>query len=558
MKRREFALMAAGIAVGFLPNLTHLYYPFSGDHLIHGWVGNRLTMGELPYVDHVTHNFPGGAMLYAAATLILGEDAFGYRFMEWCWQLAAGVLMFTLARRLAGPWAGLTAMILHGLTYGALNCSTAGNRDPMLALLYLLTITLVSRRSPRGWGWIVGIGLISGFLFLIKPTHGIWWLAVAGWMAVDDRGKGVPVGAVLRRLAVFGLACVAPTAAIAAGYAIAGHWRELIDCTIRFNLAYGSSKREMIFIRPFHLIFGGLSIWGLLRTFLDRSDRPLSILAGLWLACAFVGAWVQGKYLAYQLTAITAAASLWAAIGVVFLASDVARLILKLRRDEPLEVPLHRACLGDLVGRLIANSARICRRFGIVGLVVSISAAGIALRYSQTSFPLDIRKVTKHWSGEDDLRELRSHFDGRWEAAYRVVDFVQVHSAPSDTVLSFDYTAFVMFMSGRKSPSRFDMPRMIFPFDPSSPEADVPDGIWSRWREEFVASVIEAPPKLIVLNRRERIGGWENAIYVPDAIRTNLPRIQQLLEDRYRVVETIGDYDVYKRLESLEHRPLEI
>jgi hypothetical protein len=335
-------LWIVALLVGYGPNLVQLFYPFGQDHCIHAWLGFRLFHGEIPYVDHVTHTLPGGPLIYAAVAAVFGENAVWYRLIDWCWQAAAGSIMFWLAGRFAGPWAAFGAMSVYGVRYGGANAFTAGNRDTMLTVLYLVSVVLLwrasaqsasmqPRRRTRGdiaaFAQLLAAGLICGLMVLIKPAHGLWQPIAAAWVIYRLVSKGMTFLGVAGRVSIFGIGCVAPISLLIGLYWYSGHMDDFVDCMIRYNASYGLVRKGLA---PGHLLpqqyLHGLAFviiaWGVVSR-IRRITDPLAILAVLWLVAVVGGVVAQGKYFPYHLMPLTAVLGFWTSIGIV----DIARLL---------------------------------------------------------------------------------------------------------------------------------------------------------------------------------------------------------------------------------------
>ena len=350
-------LVLLSILVGYVPNLLHLFYPFVGDHFILAWLGGRLLHGEWPYVDHVDHAFPGGIILYSLAAMI-GPQAVWYRLLDWCWQLGAGLLMFRLAGRVAGPLAGFAAMTLYGVHYGGLHAGDAGNRDPMVSLLYLLSIELLLRSlgasGPRA-AWraagLVAAGLASSMIVLIKPTHGIWWIGVGGAILWWGWRSGEPPRVTANRLLFYGIGCLAPLALGALAYCLSGHAQALVDCLVRYNILYGQLRRSphasgVFAVPPAYGLLIALAVsWGMAETVLGPNATRPARLAAIWAGSVVAAVGVQGKYFVYHLVPLTAAVSFWVSVGVAIgirriFAADTRRDADGRRDDARSQVPI--------------------------------------------------------------------------------------------------------------------------------------------------------------------------------------------------------------------------
>jgi hypothetical protein len=313
--------LAAALAVGFLPNLIQLAYPFSGDHFIHGWVGLRMIHGEWPYVDHATHNLPGGAMLYSIPAAIFGPGALGYRLLDWLWQCATGILMYRIASSMAGRTAGFLAAAVYGCWYGSLGSGIAGNKDAMITLLYLAPIVIVYSRSSLNASGMAFAGLICGFAILVKPTHALWGLILIVWLARRGGREASKKMSGPKAALVFFATVFSPVLLVFIPYLAAGHFQPVWECLFDYNRAYGQVRASFdpnhIFPEASVLALGVcLTVWAISRRLQNGSDG-LAVLTAAWPLAATVGAFAQGKFYPYHMAPVTAALCFWTAVGVV-------------------------------------------------------------------------------------------------------------------------------------------------------------------------------------------------------------------------------------------------
>ena len=535
--RRARRLLIVGIVVGFLPNLPHLAHPLAGDHFIHGWVGWRWSLGEWPYTHQAEHNFPGGAMLYAAAATVFGPGAFGYRLLDWLWELAAGMMMFRVAGRLAGRWVGLVAMIVYGVAYGALEPGTAGNRDPMLTLLYLASAELLCKRTRKS---VLAAGLLSSMIVLIKPTHGLWWLAAGGWLIWQVRGRPRPIATTL----AWAGACLAPVVLLAAGYALAGHWREMMDCAIRYNLAYGGMSRPFITLTRPEWLMLAICAWGVVRTAWPADGRDRSILCFLWLLAAVGGALTQRKYLEYHLFPARAALTFWAVVGAGMIVRDLARALAGVAGPATPIAGLAQADVGELARRIIARARRVPPRIAGWCAIAAIAAASMAIRAESDSFRTGWSAASGYLAGDLSSAEAAARFGpAEMPESIRLAEHIRRRTAAHEGIVVFAFHPEIAYRAGRGSPSRFFIPRMIFAY-----RDDDPDPLWRRWQEEFTADLLDDPPAFLVFRRADLVGDWTAPLTPRKMVSQRMPRIETLLRERYRPVEGFPGYVVYERI----------
>ncbi|MDE0879145.1 MAG: hypothetical protein OSB00_10855 [Sphingomonas bacterium] len=188
-------------------------------------VGDRMLDGAIPYVDIWDRKPVGLFLIYAAARAPGGDPFVGYQILASLTLLATAGLVGSLARRIAGGWAGLAAGIVLLLWSEFLG--GRGGQSPLFYNAAIAGAALVTCRALNRSDQLRCHGLVAmvlcGLAIQIKPTvvfEGVWFgvaLLAAAWRA---GWRGV---AIARHAAALIGAALLPTLLALFGYATIGH-----------------------------------------------------------------------------------------------------------------------------------------------------------------------------------------------------------------------------------------------------------------------------------------------------------------------------------------------
>src|SRR5947207_11612700 len=176
-------LLVAGLAilVAHVPQFLHRL--LDGDEVIYGSIAVLMNLGGGLYADGGVDNKPPGIFwVYALTFRIFGAyrtDA--VHAVAFIAMAATCVLIFLIAREMAGPRAGVLAALFYGLLTAAGNPRLlAANTEIFMMLPLTASFLLMLRRQ---WFW-AGLLLVAAFAFrqsaavnllLIGLAH--WWVA---------------------------------------------------------------------------------------------------------------------------------------------------------------------------------------------------------------------------------------------------------------------------------------------------------------------------------------------------------------------------------------------
>lgn len=246
VRANRWVLCAPLILLGVILVLTVLLrvrmlsVPLERDEGEYAYFGQLILDGLSPYQYAYSMKLPGVYYAYAVSMALFGRDITGIHTAFLLVNLVTIVLLFLLARNLAGSFAGLAAAASYALlssdagvlgfhahaTHYVVLFATAG------ALLLERAVALKSKLL------VLLSGLSMGMAFLMKQ-HGIFfivfgllWIGVIAYKTRDD------INAWLIRAALFGIASVIPFAASCLAMWLYGAFPKFWFWTFTYARAY--------------------------------------------------------------------------------------------------------------------------------------------------------------------------------------------------------------------------------------------------------------------------------------------------------------------------------
>ena len=299
MGSRAARLLAPGpvlailLAAAFLLRFSAFGHPnLNGDEAYYHAVGIAMHGGALPYVDLWDRKPFGLFALYWLITFF-GSAPAVYQIAATLFAAATAAMVSATARPVAGGLGALLAGLLYLLWLGPLE--GYGGQSPVLYNAFIAgAALLVWRALPRLRGGaaprsVTLAMLLAGLAITIKTTA-LFEAAFLGLYAAALLLRARREGA-WRVVVLWALTGAAPAVAIAAGYALGGHWHEYWHAMVTANLAkppmLGTSiynARSLAVMLSPVLLAATIGFWLVWR----RAEADRLFLAG-WLAAALVG-----------------------------------------------------------------------------------------------------------------------------------------------------------------------------------------------------------------------------------------------------------------------------
>jgi tetratricopeptide (TPR) repeat protein len=406
------AILAAGavLRTSYLKDLKSdpLYLRPALDAELHDYWARALATGDWSVPPHrndpriqTTPYFrpPGYPYVLALVHRVAGDDPVAPRSFQFGLGLAAAVLGFLLARRLAGPVAGLAAAAGLATSWTMIFFEGELLDATLLTALMLAALLMVLRTAdrPSPWRALVAGGLL-GALGLIRPNAlalvpiaGVW----LGW--VVDRRRSRP-HAVRSVLALTAGAFLALTPAALRNHAVSGEW-VLVSANGGINFWIGNNP-EADGVRagvPDVLRLTGQSGWTcfdyplLIRGLSREVGRPLGYAEGSRLWAARGREWIRAHPARFAGLTLTRAALFFGPREIgdrdVDLAREASPTLRRLPGRFPIVLALAIVALAGLVIDLRAarddpGRAKHARERLDAGLLLG----GCALGYAATFF----------------------------------------------------------------------------------------------------------------------------------------------------------------------------
>ena len=452
-----------------------------------------------------------------------------------------------LTRRLFGSaLAGIVGATLAILLDAQLEFWHTAQPESFGGVLTVLGLVLAtSQPQERGkslfcfktWGCWVGAGVLFGLAGLMKPQ-----LAVAGAVAallpiLELRQRALklwkqtmPLAAILVGITVSLLGCVI-------WFASKGGLGAMVQALFEFAPAYGSTTWDWAWwpgymYLSFELFAVGASApmcVGLLFAIAlpvasPRERGTLGVLAGI-LAIHLIGIAVQSKFFPYHFAATYPIGALIAGLGVM-------------------------------------KAWRMAQRWGALGLVVFAVLFYVAARARTTTRDLsEMSYWERSWlrmdawiHGDARAREdldatLYSVADVEYGSNMRVVRWLQANTSNSDTIFIWGFEPFIYDISGRRPASRYiyNVPqRLAWHRDPE--KRDHMLQLRDQARQSLIDDLKREQPKVIVVEHRDVFPVVTHDSIDSQGVLSQFPQLRTLIDTRYSLVTTLGDFDLYSRL----------
>lgn len=198
------------------------------DEQLYHLIGVKMLSGQFPYVDLWDRKPFGLFAIYAFSAVITGGTVVGYQLLAAAFAAFGACQIYLIARRFADGYASLISGVFYLVCFPLFNAPQGQSEVfylPLLLGMLQLTIragectTLAAARRPILLAMLLG-GLALQIKYTVLPQCLMFGL-VALWRL---HRLGADTTALVRDAAIFAALGLAPTALVAAGYALAGHF----------------------------------------------------------------------------------------------------------------------------------------------------------------------------------------------------------------------------------------------------------------------------------------------------------------------------------------------
>lgn len=279
------------------------------DEQLYSLIGREMLAGQVPFVDLWDRKPYGLFAIFALAHALFGPEPAAYQVLAALFSLGGATLIYILARdhtdRPTAAGAGLLYILMLSI-YGAYSANSEAFFLPMmLAMAVLVRDPAHPRAVMRG----LGAMLIGGVALQVKYTVLPQCVFFGLWVLWGQYRRGMPLLHLAGLCGAFALLGVLPTAAVAASYAVAGHWDDFVFANFvsffdREPGPWGRWPRPLfakVLLLMIGLILGGLNA---ARREFPRPWPQHYVFALLWLAASAATTFLPSTMYLYYIAAM--------------------------------------------------------------------------------------------------------------------------------------------------------------------------------------------------------------------------------------------------------------
>ena len=504
-------LLLAGLwAAASLPE------PMGWDQGIFAWIGGAIVRGETPYRDVWDQKGPLTFAPYALMHWLTGGAMWGIRVFDLCVLGAGCIAAERLARRFAGPRAGVYAMASLVIGYAQFRCWNTAQPDGWAALLHLMVVEILTHDEERPTRRAFGTaGALVGLTSLFKPFFAMALIlpGLCLWFAWKKLSKRERLGSVTVLLLSF----LAPIALVIAWFAERHALGALFDGYIRYNaenahsaLGWGASAAQIYFYLFTTPAVGvALPMVAYAIASLYRLDGRGPRLLAVWLALEFVCIFLQRRFYGYHWHLFFPPLVVLTVIGV---------------------------------GRFWQSPAGRTAE----GRALAIVAAALPLALLSAPVIHDIHHGLRLALGRISLVEYYAEFDADGGTIYthdgfsvardlRVASFLRDHTEPGEPAFVWS-DPFVYFLANRPGAARVSIGRPYIDWASPSRRAAL--------ASELLTTLSGSPPRYIVMLERSLSTADTDD---PLNVSVRFSALAAFLEDHYEKETQIDDFLIYRR-----------
>ncbi len=517
------------LAVAALPTLL---YPLTRDQGAYAYIADLMMKGGAPYRDALDLKPPAVYLVYGLAFALFGRSEFAVRLFDVLYALVSGASIYLLAhevfhdRRIAA----LSAWIYAFCYYLWIHFYAAANPEsfmvPVLTTSVLGTVRALRTRTRNS---LLLAGVAAGFAFWFKPTAGVVVVAALAWMVLTMWQEQRTMSSVLRNFTFVilgGLLGLLPIALYLYGHGLG----ELIELWRDYGtgayvgargLALGEGPLAVLDVIMGYLRHWQLLVWlslaGVLGILVGRERYGRAEAVVVYLLSTLAATLLQGKLFEYHWIPVLAPAAILAAVALAGLASEISG-----QTKNPLRTPLSAWPATDM--------RTLFAVIVLVGLLLWTGYDQLA-RYRQTAAYLAGRMSEEQYSAQFDIGTDFSRM-----GTLRAATYLREHTEPDETVLIWGAEPLVLFLSERRSATKYIFSYMLVG-DDGSPRV-------KARRQDFLDDVRKAEPAYVVVVERD-ITPLTPAGSL--AQLDEFPALKILLDTAYYRDAQVEDYLFYRR-----------
>lgn len=524
----QWLAIVCWLVVGFA-SLSILLYSFGRDQGIYAVVADVMLKGGMPYRDAWDFKPPGIFLTYALAQGLFGKSMLSIRVLEVLGLVATVFGLQRLAQVFFDkPKAGLVAGALAALIHAELEFWHTAQPETFGGYLTVAALVVITLEPSKRRRWLVpfGMGALFGMCALLKPPLGGGILVCGAYLLTREQAQAAKLPQLIRTGLLAGAGFAAPLLLVLAWLAARGAWpaflwtfRDFVPGYTKLNWADANASALLYYaLEEAFLKFSALSAFGVIAAIAmgplhSREREGIYLVLGV-IAIQVTGIVMQGKFFPYHYAATLLMIAFIAGLGLY---------------------KLYRRSLLAGGGSLLALAA-----FVLVAVNMRDAARDLPQGFwERTGMRASFLLRREPFHSRVDLdRELSYVADYNLDADRQVALDVRSRSASSDSLFIWGFEPSIYFLAERPLASRwlYDVPQR-------SP--------WQRGyaRSQLLKDLSLNRPKLIVVERRDVFPSVTGSPLDSRDELPNFPELKALLDNQYRKVREIEDFEIYERSE---------
>src|SRR5882724_939068 len=524
----QWLAIACWIVVAF-SSLSILLFSFGRDQGIYGVVADVMLKGGMPYRDAWDFKPPGIFLTYALAQGVFGKSMLSIRLLE-----VIGLVATVLGLQRLGqvffdrPKAGLVAGALAALIHAELEFWHTGQPETFGGFLSVAALVVVTLELGPRRRWLVpfGMGALFGLCALYKPPLGGGILVCGAYLLTREQAHAAKWPRLLRTTLLIGSGFATPIALVLFWIAARGAWpafwwtfHDFVPGYTKLNWsdAHPASMLYYAILEAFTK-FSALSAFGLIAAIAmtpihAREREGIYLVLGI-IAIQITGIVMQGKFFPYHYAATLLLISFISGLGLY---------------------KLFRRCLEAGAGSLLALAWFVAVAFNMRDAATDLPQ----YFWDRTQMRLAFLLRRAPYQSRVDLdRELSFVADYNLDADRQVALDIRSRTHSSDSIFIWGFEPSTYFLAERPLASRwtYDVPQR-------SP--------WQRdyTRRELLKDLSVNRPKVIVVERYDVFPSVTGSKFDSRDELPNFPELKALIDNQYRKVREIEDFEIYERSE---------
>ena len=222
--------LAGFLLLAFLSRAATFGHPdLYVDETFYFAAGVEMLHGAIPFVDIWDRKPPGHFLLFAGIAAI-SDQFVTYQIVAAIFAGATAFVICRAARHLCGALAagfGGATYLFSIYAFNGYGGQSAVFYNLFVALAALLLLTSLSRMEERGTALRIGMAMLCAGLAVAIKTSAVFEAAFFGLFAAATQIRArMPLSVTIRRIMVWALLALLPSAAFALWYFLHGYWDE--------------------------------------------------------------------------------------------------------------------------------------------------------------------------------------------------------------------------------------------------------------------------------------------------------------------------------------------